>query len=196
MNKHSFLITIMSFFFFSNNFHQVCFISPVQFPALPHEARKGPRKCTTFPERTERQSSNGRRTAARLVVKSPHGCNSRQLDLPLSGFSVWHGRGGLTGRLPGSDPYPCNNLEARSPFRAKGSPDLCLFTVLGTPLFLSAALLRHIHNVTSIRGCDGRIADWNGSEEKGPLNRVFQKTNVRGIGLWKRQQGRQNLSNW
>lgn len=48
--------------------------------------------------------------------------------------------GGVTDRLPGSDPYPLNTLDTRAPFRAKGSPDLRLFTVLGTP-FLSAPLL-------------------------------------------------------
>ncbi|KAM7372083.1 hypothetical protein PAMP_009278 [Pampus punctatissimus] len=69
--------------------------------------------------------------------------------------------GGVTDRLPGSDPYPLNTLDARAPFRAKKKVLTCVFSQFWAPPFCQLLFFcdRHIHNVTSVGGCDGRKAD-------------------------------------
>lgn len=119
-----------------------------------HKAWRGPQKCkachnTVFPERTERKSSDGCAgwPYTHIRVFRDAVADSSLCHCLGSLFDTGGGNrrpdgltGGVTDRLPGSDPYPLNTLDARAPFRAKGSPDLCLFAVLGTP-FLSAVLL-------------------------------------------------------
>lgn len=149
---------------------------------------------TAFPERTERTSKDGHAGWQRAHTHThkqplmpcyesgvPRVRGGRQL--PVSSVRQGHSltqEPGNGSRIDSqaewqtdvrsviqSYPYLLDNLEAVAPFRARRVPTSALFfNSSGDDPLLSAALLRHVHNVQSIgRWKDGRLI-WKWIEQR------------------------------